>query len=142
MRILLLSFFVFMVAGCARQPTTSDVVRSLRFRVDPLNHQNEEAIEQIEITARPALVYRIGQLPHDWEASTNTTSSFKVTCLLTSGHTSFTVPNIHAFDGLIYLRLPACGERDFQLSAKIWLTRGPTGQGRVVKLNSQQLILE
>jgi hypothetical protein len=64
MRFVLL-LFVLIAAGCASHRYGSGVVRAIRFVGDPINHQDEEAVEQIEFTAQSASFLRVGRLPHD-----------------------------------------------------------------------------
>jgi hypothetical protein len=136
-----LLLFLLIATGCASHRYGSGVVRAIRFDVDPVNHQDDEAVEQIEFTAQSASFSRIGRLPHDWSASTNLVAGFRPTCLLTCEHQYFTISDIHTFDDTVHLYVPAAQQQDLRLTARIWLNRGPTGPGRIVVLDSDQFVL-
>ena len=140
MRSALLLFLFLFAGGCVNDRAASSVVRALRFRVDPF--RSDEAIEQIEFTAQPASACQVKRLPAGWNASTNNGGDSRATCLLTCGHVSFTVSDIHRFDRMVYVRIPADPKPELRLTARIWLTRGPDGPGRIVILGSDQLILQ
>jgi hypothetical protein len=136
-----LLLFLLVATGCASHQYGSGVVRAIRFDVDPINHQDDEAVEQIEFTAQPASFIQIERLPRDWTASTNSVEGFRATCSLTCEHQYFTISDIHTFDDTVHLYVPAAQQQDLRLTARIWLTRGPTGPGRIVVLDSDQLVL-
>jgi hypothetical protein len=140
----LLSFLLILSAvGCASSSSRSpERIYAIRFQADPLDHKLREAIEQIEITASPASVYRIDKLPYDWSASVSIPLSFEVTCSLTCGHDSSAVSDVRKLSDVVFLRIATEARTDLKIKAKIWITRGSEGAGRVVALDASQIILD
>src|SRR5690242_1007359 len=129
--------------GCASiTGRSADKIYAIHFKTDPLDHNLREAIEQIEITASPASVYRIDRLPYDWSASASAPLSFEVKCELSDGHDSSAISDIHELNDVVFLRIASDAKADLKLEARIWITRGSEGAGRVVTLDANQLILD
>ena|SRR5688572_3010322 len=138
-RSLALALFVSLVTGCARLPKGHRLV-SVGFRVDPLDHKAQEAIEQIEIVARSAVVHRVRKLPTDWTAGVSRQQDGFVSWLLGCGHQNFAVSDIHRFDGTMSLGVPEREQPEIKVT--IWITRGPLGPGRIVALGGNDLELK
>jgi hypothetical protein len=115
-------------------------VVSVGFRGDPLDHSAEEAIEQIEIVALSGVVYRVGKMPTDWKAAISGQHLDSVSCVLGCDHQSFAVSDIHTFDGLVSLEVPA--QHKPEIKVCIWVTRGPLGPGRITTLDETDLVLK
>jgi hypothetical protein len=126
--------------GCAQLPKDHRVA-SLSFRNDPVDHRAEEAIEQIEIVAPSARVYRVGKMPIDWSAGVSGRQDGPVECTLSCAHQSFAEPDIHVFEGLVSFLVP---ESDALPAAKVrlWITRGPLGPGRIIILSTNDFVLK
>jgi hypothetical protein len=129
--------------GCATAPSNHGAkILAVRFRTDPLDHKAEEAIEQVEISAWPASIYRIDKLPYDWCASASSPQSFEVRCSMGCGHLSSSISDIRALNDVVYIRVDSGSRKKLKVTARVWITRGPLGPGRIVTLESGQLALE
>lgn len=123
----------------ARLPKDHKVV-SVAFRDDPLDHKAEEAIDQIEIVAPSAAVHRVRKMPPDWTAGLSGQNGDPGRCVLGCAHQHFAVSDIHTFDGLVSLSVPA--ELQPEIKVRIGVTRGPLGPGREVTLDEKDLVLK
>ena len=121
-----------------RSPTHSV---AFRFRTDPLDHKAEEAIDQIEIRARFASIYKINKLPCDGNAGAKNTTRQDGECNLNCAHECFSLINIRTFDEVIYLRVADDNRNKVKVTARVWITRGPLGPGRLVTLDTQHFAL-
>jgi len=132
-----------LLTGCVTHIDQSPIhIVALRFRTDPLDHKAEEAIHQIEIRVRFASIYKINKLPSDWSAWAKNTTSEDGECSLNCAHECFSLINIRTFDDVIYLRVSDDDRNKVKVMARVWVTRGPLGPGRIVTLDEQQIILK
>ncbi len=135
-----IALFACLVAGCAQLPKNHRVA-SFSFRSDPLDHPAEEAIKQIEIIVPSAKVHRLGKMPTDWFAGVGGGQNGPAECTLNCAHQSFAEPNIHAFDGLVRFVVPESPARP-EAKVRLWTTRGPLGEGRVIDLSTNDFTLK
>jgi hypothetical protein len=113
---------------------------SLSFCRDPLDHTAQEAIEQIEIVTASARVHRIGKMPADWSAEISGRQDAANECTLNCSHQSFAEPDVHVFDGVVSYVVPE-GAVTPEAEVQIWITRGPTGTGRIVELSTNDFVI-
>ncbi|MCX7007844.1 MAG: hypothetical protein NTY53_11460 [Kiritimatiellaeota bacterium] len=141
--VLLFCALLLLLTGCVTPIDHSSThLVTLRFRTDFLDHKAEEAIHQIKINVRFASIHKINKLPSDWSSWAKNTSNHDGECFLGCAHDCFAVINIHTFDDAIYLRVSDNDRNKVKLKARVWITRGPLGPGRIVTLDEQQFILK
>jgi len=140
---LLICVLLLLLTGCVTHIDQSPThIVALRFRTDFLDHKAEEAIHQIEIRVRFASIHKLNKLPSDWSAWAKNTTSHDGECFLNCAHDCFSLENIRTFDDLIYLRVSDDDRNKVKVTARVWITRGPLGPGRIVTLDELQFILK
>ena len=121
-----------LLAGCVGGSYRSvNRTHAIRFAEDPINHGAEEAVEQLEFFAEPTTTFYVGPLPVDWGYSTSSDRQAP-TCTLSCEHQHFSTDNIHDFDGLV--QVTTADGRTPKIAVRVWLTRGPLGEGRIIDL--------
>jgi len=134
-----LAFFVSLAVGCAHLPADHGMV-SLYFRDDPLNHGAQEVIEEIEIVAPSAAARQLDKLPTDWRVKASHQEGAPASCVLACIHQQFAVSDIHSFDGVVSLAVPAKDAPEIEV--RLTVTRGVFGPGRMITLHAKDLILK
>ena len=139
----IISFIVCLLVGlgvgCSSLPRNKKVV-SLHFCNDPLNHKAEESIEEIKIIAPSAVIYKVRKMPTDWFAGVSYLQNGAAECVLGCDHSHFAESNIHRFDGLVNLCVPA--DDSPKIKVRIFVTRGPVVSGRFIDLAEQDFLLK
>ena len=112
------------------------------FRGDLLDRSKGEVVHQLIITASPASIYRIDQLPYDWSVTASSPSSFETTCTLTAGHDSSATWDINDLSSVVYLRVDPDCVSILKLTAQIFVTEGSAGLGRTITVDRGQIVLK
>ena len=142
MKLVVLLFDLLLFIGCPSVFAASAQVLAVCFKTDPIDHKLEEAVEQVELTVGPASAVKIDNIPQDWSASATEPRSGVTTFSLGSGHVSFSVTDIRRLDRICFVRVDAASVKSVSISAKVWLTRGPSGAGRIVVLSTKDFYLK
>jgi hypothetical protein len=142
MKSVVLLFGLLSFVGCLSGFAAPTKVLAVCFKTDPLDHKLEEAVEQVELTVGPASAAKIDNIPEDWSASASAQRSGATTFFLGSAHVSFSVADIRSLDRVCFVRVDAASMKSVSISAKVWLTRGPNGPGRIVVLSTEDFYLK
>ena len=132
-------FLVGAGVSCSSLPKDKKVV-SLHFRNDPVNHIAEEAIEEITVIAPSSVVYQVRKLPTDWFAGMSRLQNGSAECVLGCDHSHFAESDIHRFDGLISLCVPANDSP--KIKVRVFVAIEPMGSARFIDLAEKDLILK
>ena len=142
MKLVVLLFSLLFLIGCQSGFAASTQVLAVCFKTNPIDHKLEEAVEQVELTVGPASAAKIDNIPEDWSASATAPRSGVTTFSLGSEHVSFSVTDIRSLDRVCFVRVDAASVKSVSISAKVWLTRGPNGPGRIVVLSTKDFYLK
>ena len=129
-----------LLAGCAGSSSgTASRLSAIRFVVDPISHGADEAVEQLEFSSEPMTSFRVGRLPTDWSFGISSDSKAS-SCMLTCAHQHFAVSDIHVFDGFVQVR--TTDGKTPKIVVRVWITRGPLGEGRIVNLPTSAIAFD